>query len=105
MPDPGNELRVVDTSRVDPTLPCSPDVACAGTDVEACCGTHCDNTPRVGFIRMMKANRISDGIVRLEFVAGENALKLLNKDVGTIDPASVDRSSSSSFAERPAVRV
>lgn len=40
------------------------------TDVEACCGTHCDNTSEVGWIKLLKTTRISDGIVRLYFVAG-----------------------------------
>jgi len=62
---PGNELRVVNI--VD-------------TDTEACCGTHADNTAEVGLIKIIKTARISDGIVRLYFVAGDNALQLLNHD-------------------------
>lgn len=62
---PGNELRVVNI---------------ADTDTEACCGTHVDNTSEVGQIKILKAARISDGIVRLYFVAGEQALVLRNKD-------------------------
>lgn len=62
---PGNELRVVNI---------------ADTDTEACCGTHADSTSEVGFIKLIKSARISDGIVRLYFVAGDNALQLLNED-------------------------
>jgi len=62
---PGNELRVVDID---------------GTDTEACCGTHADNTAEVGSIKILKTARISDGIVRLYFVAGENALVHRNKE-------------------------
>lgn len=36
---PGNELRVVNIE---------------GIDTEACCGTHCDNTAEVGWIRILK---------------------------------------------------
>jgi len=62
---PGNELRVVNI---------------AETDTEACCGTHCDNTAEVGLIKLIKSARISDGIVRLYYVAGEHALSLLHHD-------------------------
>jgi alanyl-tRNA synthetase len=51
-----------------------------GTDVEACCGTHCDNTSEVGWIRLLKTARISDGIVRLNYVAGEKTIDRLNYD-------------------------
>ena len=62
---PGNELRVVNIE---------------DTDTEACCGTHCDNTAEVGLIRILKASRISDGIVRLYFVAGERALAKITEE-------------------------
>lgn len=53
---PGNSLRVVNIE---------------DTDVQACCGTHCDNTSEVGYIKITKTLRISDGILRLYYVAGE----------------------------------
>eukprot|EP00744_Colponema_vietnamica_P000780 GILI01001356.1.p1 GENE.GILI01001356.1~~GILI01001356.1.p1 ORF type:complete len:965 (+),score=358.80 GILI01001356.1:48-2942(+) len=62
---PGNELRIVEIE---------------GTDTEACCGTHCDNTAEVGWVRILRSNRISDGIVRLYFVAGEKAIARLNTE-------------------------
>ena len=62
---PGNMLRVVDI---------------AGFDTEACCGTHCDKTSEVGLIRLIRSHRISDGIVRLHFVAGERALSFMNEE-------------------------
>jgi len=37
---PGNDLRVVKIE---------------DTDVEACCGTHCDNTNEVGWVRILKS--------------------------------------------------
>ena len=36
---PGNELRVVNIE---------------GVDTEACCGTHCDSTAEVGWIKLVK---------------------------------------------------
>lgn len=62
---PGNSLRVVNIE---------------GVDTEACCGTHCDNTAEVGWIRVVKSQRISDGIVRLYYVAQERAIQVLNEE-------------------------
>lgn len=47
-------------------------------DVEACCGTHCDSTSEVGWIKILKTSRIQDGIVRLYFVAGVKCMDKLN---------------------------
>jgi alanyl-tRNA synthetase len=46
-----------------------------GFDVEACGGTHVKKTGELGLIKITKAERIQDGVVRLEFVSGEAALK------------------------------
>jgi len=46
-----------------------------GVDVEACGGTHLHNTLEAGRIKILKATKISDGIVRLYFTAGEAAQK------------------------------
>jgi len=51
-----------------------------GIDVEACGGTHLDNTGEAGLLVMLRSERIQDGISRLEFAAGDAALeKLLGK--------------------------
>jgi alanyl-tRNA synthetase len=46
-----------------------------GFDVEACGGTHVKKTGELGLIKITKAERIQDGVVRLEFVSGEAAIK------------------------------
>ncbi len=46
-----------------------------GVDVEACGGTHLHNTSEAVEIKILKATKISDGIVRLYFTAGEAAQK------------------------------
>jgi alanyl-tRNA synthetase len=46
-----------------------------GIDVEACGGTHLNRTGEVGTIKLEKATKIQDGIVRLTFTAG-NAAKV-----------------------------
>ncbi len=57
---PGKSLRIVNIS---------------GVDVEACGGTHVDNTKDVGTIKILNATKIQDGIIRITFVAGNAALK------------------------------
>ena len=42
-------------------------------DVEACGGTHVKKTKDVDLIKITRTKRIQDGVVRLEFVSGENA--------------------------------
>jgi alanine--tRNA ligase len=55
---PGKELRIVE-------IP--------GVDVEACGGTHLDNTKEAGDIKIIKTSKISDSIVRIEYVSGKAA--------------------------------
>ncbi|MFB5610820.1 MAG: alanine--tRNA ligase [Nitrosopumilaceae archaeon] len=42
-------------------------------DVEACGGTHVKSTKKVNLIKITRTKRIQDGVVRLEFVAGDAA--------------------------------
>src|SRR5574338_851969 len=46
-----------------------------GFDVEACGGTHVRKTGEIGLIKITKAERIQDGVVRMEFVSGDTAIK------------------------------
>ena len=46
-----------------------------GWDVEACGGTHVSKTGEIGLIKILKTERIQDGVVRLEFVSGNKALQ------------------------------
>jgi len=48
-----------------------------GFDVEACGGTHVKKTGELGLIKITKAERIQDGVVRIEFVCGESAVKYI----------------------------
>merc|ERR1712227_855939 len=70
---PGNELRVVNI---------------LDHDVEACCGTHCDNTNEIGWIKLVTTKRIADGILRLYYVAGERTLELLNAETAIVNDLS-----------------
>jgi len=43
-------------------------------DIEACAGTHCQNTGEVGMIKVIRVEHIQDGIERIEFAAGIAAI-------------------------------
>jgi alanyl-tRNA synthetase len=57
---PGRELRVI---RID------------DWDVEACGGTHCTRTGQIGAIKILRTERIQDGVERIIFAAGTQALR------------------------------
>jgi len=59
---PGREIRVVKTEN---------------WEVEACGGTHCKSTGEVGFIKIIRTERIQDGVERLVFSAGDAAIKVV----------------------------
>lgn len=46
-----------------------------GSDIEACAGTHVTNTGMIGMIKILRAERIQDGVERIEFAAGEAAVR------------------------------
>jgi alanyl-tRNA synthetase len=48
-----------------------------GWDIEACGGTHVKSTGEIGLLKIVKSERIQDGVVRLEFVAGEAAVNYM----------------------------
>jgi len=62
---PGRMIRIVNIS---------------GVDVEACGGTHLNNTKEVGKIKLLKTSKIQDGVIRIEFTAGEEASKVSDKE-------------------------
>jgi alanyl-tRNA synthetase len=57
---PGKEIRVVKTG---------------DWDVEACAGTHLNRTGEVGFIKIIYTERVQDGVERLAYAVGLQALK------------------------------
>ncbi len=50
-----------------------------GDDVEACGGTHVNNTGLIGPIKIIKTERIQDGVERLEYAAGDAAVLYIQK--------------------------
>ncbi|MFQ5552497.1 MAG: alanine--tRNA ligase [Thermoplasmata archaeon] len=70
---PGRDIRVVDVEDFD---------------VEGCGGTHALHTGEVGLIKVTRSRRIQDGVVRLEFVAGEAALDRFRERERTLQETS-----------------
>ena len=50
-----------------------------GDDIEACGGTHCTSTGIIGPIKILKSERIQDGVERIEFAAGNAAVRAMQK--------------------------
>jgi len=48
-------------------------------DHAACGGLHCRSTGEVGFITILHTKRVQDGVVRIEYVCGDVALKRLEE--------------------------
>ena len=69
---PGKMIRVIDIEDFD---------------VEACGGTHCDSTSEVGFIKILRTEKIQDDVVRLEFAAGMKALAHMQEIEETLERA------------------
>ena len=67
---PGNVLRIVKIENID---------------VEACGGTHLDNTKEIESIKLLRSTRISDGVVRLEFTAGKAASTVAKEEGSLVD--------------------
>jgi alanyl-tRNA synthetase len=67
---PGKELRIVEI----------PDF-----DVEACGGTHLNTTGEVISIKIIKTSKIQDGVVRIEFLAGQAAENYFNQETKQIN--------------------
>jgi len=67
---PGRDIRVVD-------IP--------GIDAEACGGIHCRSTGEVGTIRIKRTKRIQDGVIRIEYTAGEISITEMQADRKTLE--------------------
>ena len=61
---PGKDIRVVKTG---------------DWDVEACAGTHLGSTLEVGFVKIVYSERVQDGVERLGYAIGLEALKAVQK--------------------------
>jgi alanyl-tRNA synthetase len=61
---PGKKIRVIEVE---------------GFDVEACGGTHCSSTGEIGLVKIVSTERIQDGVVRLNFLAGEPAIAYMQE--------------------------
>ncbi|HIJ99488.1 TPA: alanine--tRNA ligase [archaeon] len=69
---PGNQIRVM-------KIP--------GLDIQACGGTHLDSTGEVEGVKIIKTEKIQDGVVRLVFVAGKGLLEERRQKEESIEKA------------------
>jgi len=66
-------------------------------DVEACGGTHCTRTGQIGDIKILHTERIQDGVERIIFAAGAQALRAFQeqekkiKSISTIVEAPLEK--------------
>ena len=60
-------------------------------DIEACGGTHVKSTKDVDLIKITRAKRIQDGVVRLEFVAGDSAQEYVKKHAAELQEQSAEQ--------------
>jgi alanyl-tRNA synthetase len=90
---PGKEIRVIDIQ---------------DWDVEACGGTHLKNTGEIGPIKIISAQRIQDGIVRLTYSAGTAGVEAIQKqekmlkqtaDIFSVGSAEVPKTAERFFKE------
>ena len=70
---PGKELRIVNIK---------------GIDVEACGGTHLNNTSEIGSITLIKSSKIQDGLVRLTFTSGIRSKEVNKEEKGSLEEIS-----------------
>ena len=61
---PGGKVRIVDIE---------------GWDVQACGGTHCENTKDRGFIKITAIEQVQDGVLRMRYKAGDRALAYVSE--------------------------
>lgn len=66
---PGKELRLVEIK---------------GVDIQACGGTHIDNTGEIGFFKILKVESVQDGIERITFTTGLNAVRFTQEEEGML---------------------
>ncbi len=59
-------------------------------DIEACGGTHLKYTGEAGIIKILDVKKISDSVIRFEFVAGERAIQILNNRSKILEEISKD---------------
>ncbi|QGA54866.1 alanine--tRNA ligase [Sulfolobus sp. E5-1-F] len=57
-------------------------------DIESCGGTHVSNTSEIGAVKIINVERIQDGVIRLEYVAGPALVDYIREAEAKISEAS-----------------
>jgi len=80
----------------------------AGTDTQACGGTHVSRTGDIGAIKLLGTERIQDGVVRLTYAAGDAAIEATQEtedalyetaEILDVDPTEVPETARRFFEE------
>ena len=88
-------------------------VTVKGLDVECCGGTHVQSTNEVGPIKILRTERIQDGLERIEFAAGLAAIRQMQKkdellkqaaEALSVQPEEVPKTAARFFEEWKALR-
>ena len=69
-------------------------------DIEACGGTHVKKTGEIELIKITKAKRIQDGVVRIEFVSGATALDYTKQHDANMTKKSTELKEKLEFKEK-----
>ncbi len=59
-----------------------------GVDVQACAGTHCERTGDIGVIKLLRTERVQDGVERLEYAVSDSGIKKIQQDDNIISESS-----------------
>ncbi|MDY6985440.1 MAG: alanine--tRNA ligase [Candidatus Thermoplasmatota archaeon] len=86
----GNEIRVVTIDSID---------------AQACAGTHCQRTGEVGWIKILRTERVQDGVERVEFAVADRALEEFEKKERLIESLCSTFNTKEEHLERVAGRL
>ena len=79
-----------------------------GVDVQACAGTHCSYTGDVGVIKILRTERVQDGVERLEYAVADAGVKKIQEnddilknssDIFGVDPDQLPKTCNRFFEE------
>jgi alanyl-tRNA synthetase len=76
-----------------------------GDDIEACGGSHAHNTSEVGLVKITNSEKIQDGVVRIEYVAGTELLKHIREKEAVVEKLSETFSVPQAHLERTAKKI
>jgi len=86
----GNEIRVVTIDSID---------------AQACAGTHCQSTGEIGWIKILRTERVQDGVERIDFAVADAALEEFERKERMIESLCGTFNTKEEHLERTAERL